>query len=456
MTLRSLFVDFNSYFASVEQQEQPHLRGRPVGIVPVLTPSSCCIAASVEAKARGVRTGTLAGEAKKLCPDIELVLSRPERYIAWHHRLLAAIGRVLPVGAVHSIDECDIELIGRERARDNAIELAKQIKLEIARETEHGAIRCSIGIAPNVWLAKTATDMQKPDGLIVIEHADLPRVLHELELIDLCGISASMQARLHALGIDTVAQLTSADRHTLGCAWGGIEGVRMWAALRGDWQPARITTRGSVGHSHVLSPPLRTPHGARAVLKKMLVKAAMRLRRYDMLAGALSVHIRYVGREERFDGELVFDACDDSRDLLHHLSRILLVRNRRDDLPGARGARPLSVSVTLHRLIARAQSSGSLFGNEYRTHALNSVVDRINTRYGLNKVYFGGMHEALQQDAAPMRIPFNRVPDTDVEADHHELWIAASNRAKVLAEAEHRRLDQMRRPPRSAQQENPA
>lgn len=442
MTLRSLFVDFNSYFASVEQQENAVLRGRPVGIVPVVTPSSCCIAASIEAKARGVRTGTLAGEAKKICPDIALVLSRPERYIAWHHRLLAAIGRVLPVGAVHSIDECDIELIGRERQRDNAIELAKQIKREIAGETGNGAIRCSIGIAPNVWLAKTASDMRKPDGLVVIERGDLPQVLHELELTDLCGISASMQARLHALDIDTVAQLAAAGQHTLRCAWGGIEGVRMWASLRGDWLPARTTTRGSVGHSHVLSPDLRTPDGARAVLKKLLMKAAMRLRRYEMFAGALSVHIRYVGREERFDGELAFDACDDSRELLRHLGRVLGARDR---LPGARGARPLSVSVTLHRLIEREASTGTLFGDERATGALNSVVDRINARYGLNKVYFGGMHQALTQNAAPMRIPFNRVPETESEEEHNELWLAASNRAKVLAEAEHRRLEQARR-----------
>ncbi|MBS0432341.1 MAG: DNA polymerase [Proteobacteria bacterium] len=443
MTLRSLFVDFNSYFASVEQQENPRLRGRPVGVVPVLTPSSCCIAASVEAKLRGVRTGTLAGEAKKLCPEIELVLSRPERYIAWHHRLLGAIGRVLPVGAVHSIDECDIELIGRERQRGNAVALAQQIKQEIARETDNGAIRCSIGIAPNVWLAKTASDMRKPDGLVVIERSDLPDVLHDLDLTDLCGISASMEARLHAVGIDTVAQLAAADQHTLRVAWGGIEGARMWAALRGDWQPARATVRGSVGHSHVLSPELRTPHGARAVLKKLLVKAAMRLRRYEMLAGALSVHIRYVGREERFDGGLAFDACDDSRTLLHHMELALGGRIR--GLPGARGARPLAVSVTLHRLVERTLSSGSLFGDERRVHALNRVVDRINTRYGLNKVYFGGMHEALRQDAAPMRIPFNRIPDSESEAEHHDLWIVANNRARVLGEAEHRRIDQARR-----------
>ena len=81
MGLRSLFVDFNAFFASVEQQEQPQLRGRPVAVVPVLTANSCCIAASYEAKQHGVKTGTLIHEARKLCPGIELVNARPAVYV---------------------------------------------------------------------------------------------------------------------------------------------------------------------------------------------------------------------------------------------------------------------------------------------------------------------------------------------------------------------------------------
>lgn len=441
MTLRSLFVDFNSYFASVEQEDDPRLRGRPVAVSPVLAPTGCCIAASVEAKTFGVKTGSLVRDAKRLCPGITLVEARPSLYVAWHRRLMAAIERAIPIAQVHSVDEAACELIGRQCRREDAIEVAHAVKREVAAAAPNGAIRCSIGIAPNHWLAKTGTDMQKPDGLVVIEPKDLPHILHSLELTDLCGISASMQARLHEVGIDSVAQLTAANKQTLRIAWGGIEGERMWAQLRGQWLPERASERGSVGHSHVLEPALRTPRGARAVLTKLLVKAAMRLRSYGLLAGALSVRIRYLGMEQRWEYDVAFDPSDDSRAFLHRMNEALDHAARRPGgLPFPR-AKPLSVSVTLHRVLPRTAVSGNLFGDGRRSEALSVLLDGVNARFGNNTLYFGGMHGAL--GAAPMRIPFTRVPELEQEEDH-ELWLTAMNQAKVLAEAEHRRHERER------------
>lgn len=441
MTLRSLFVDFNSYFASVEQEDSPRLRGRPVAVTPVVAPTGCCIAASVEAKTFGVQTGCLVRDAKHLCPELAIVEARPALYVAWHRRLMAAIQNAIPIAAVHSVDEAACELIGRQCRRGNAIEVAHAVKREVAAAAPGGAIRCSIGIAPNHWLAKTGTDMQKPDGLVVIEPGDLPQILHAMELTDLCGISASMRARLHAVGIDTVAQLTAAGKPLLRIAWGGIEGERMWAQLRGQWLPERRTTRGSVGHSHVLEPALRTPRGARAVLAKLLVKAAMRLRSYDLLAGALSVRIRYLGAGQRWEYDVAFDPTDDSRAFLHRMNEALDRAARRPGgLPFAR-ARPLSVSVTLHRVLPRGAASGDLFGDRRRGEALSVLLDGVNARFGNNTLYFGGMHAALA--AAPMRIPFTRVPELEQEEDR-QLWPTAMDQAKVLAEAEHRRFDRER------------
>jgi DNA polymerase-4 len=441
MTLRSLFVDFNSYFASVEQEDDPRLRGRPVAVTPVVAPTGCCIAASVEAKTFGVRTGCLVRDAKRLCPEIAIVEARPSLYVAWHRRLMAAIDGVVPIAKVHSVDEAACELIGRQCRRGNAIELACAVKREVAAAAPNGAIRCSIGIAPNHWLAKTGTDMQKPDGLVVIEQQDLPHALHRLALTDLCGISASMQARLHAVGIDTVAQLTAADKHTLRIAWGGIEGERMWTQLRGGWLPERESRRGSVGHSHVLEPALRTPRGARAVMTKLLVKAAMRLRSHELLAGALSLRIRYLGVEQRWEHDVAFDPTDNSRAFLQRMNEALDRDARRPGgLPFPR-ARPLSVSVTLHRVLPRAQASRDLFDDNPRGEALSVLLDGVNARFGHGTLYFGGMHAA--RGAAPMRIPFTRVPELEQEEDH-ELWLTAMNRAKVLAEAEHRRHEQQR------------
>src|SRR6266446_5973668 len=105
MALRSLYVDLNSYFASVEQQLRPELRGQPVGVVPVMADTTCCIAASYEAKKFGIKTGTLVSEAKERCPDIQLVEARPPTYVEFHHRLVEVVESCTPVDKVYSIDE---------------------------------------------------------------------------------------------------------------------------------------------------------------------------------------------------------------------------------------------------------------------------------------------------------------------------------------------------------------
>ncbi len=453
MSLRSLFVDFNSYFASVEQHEDETLRGRPVGVVPVAAETTSLIAASYEAKAFGVSTGTLVRDARRLCPGIQIRVARPERYVYWHHRLIEAIDRAIPIARVGSIDEVACELVGRQRQRAVAEAIAAQVKHEVALAAPGGAIRCSIGIAPNDFLAKTASDMRKPDGLTVIEQAELPQALHGLALRDLCGIGASMEARLHDAGIATVAELTAADKHRLRHVWGGIEGERMWGLLRGAWLPVAATVRGSIGHSHVLGPELRNAVGARAVLKKLLVKSAMRMRREEMLAGALAVRIRFVGHELRWERDLTFDHTDDSRELLQLLNSMLDSGQRKRLLPGPANAVPLSVSVTLLRLVPRTQSSGSLFAPTEDPRKVDALVDRINAKFGYNKVYFGSMQLALEHDAAPMRIPFNRIPDTLSEneasaesyASHNALWLQSLNRFKVLAEGQHRQQDRKRK-----------
>ncbi|MDE3140940.1 MAG: DNA polymerase [Pseudomonadota bacterium] len=434
MTLRSLFVDFNSYFASVEQEVRPELRDRPVAVVPVLADSTCCIAASYSAKACGIRTGTRVSDARALCPGLVLCLARPALYVEWHHRLLEIIGRVLPISHIGSIDEVDCELIGSERRRDKAEALARAIKREIAGTAEF--IRCSIGIAPNAFLAKTAADMRKPDGLTVLEAGDLPQALHALALRDLCGIGPALERRLLRHGIRSVAQLTAADAAALRRVWGGVEGERFHALLHGAWLGERPSVRSSVGHSHVLGPELRNAQGARAVLQKLLSKAALRLRRLGLHAGALAVRVRYTGERPRWERDARFADTASTATLLREL-RTLLDDPAQPALPGPRGARPLALSVTLHHLSDPADAVPDLFAAPATADALDTTIDRINARFGHNAVYFGGLSAAIRHDAAPMRIPFNRIPDSASEAAQHELWLQSLNRFKVAGQLAH-------------------
>lgn len=452
VTLRCLFVDFNSFFASVEQQDEPRLRNRPVGVVPVMSPTTCCIAASAEAKDHGIKTGTPVWEAVATCPDIMLVEARPARYVDIHHQLMAAIEDCIPHGKPASIDEVPCRLIGRERQRDNAIAIAGRIKQRISDEFDW--IKCSIGIAPNQFLAKTASDMGGRNGLTVLEPSDLPHRLHELELRDFCGIGPSMEQRLRNAGIRTAEQLCTATKEHLRAAWGSIEGERYWMQLRGHEMPERATKRSSIGHSHVLDPSLRSFDGARSVLFKLLAKAAMRMRGDSnggpFLAGGMAIRIRFVGMDHRFERDLHFAPIDDTPTLLHLLAEALATL-KAAGLRGSWHAKrnpPLSVAVTLFDIEPRGRASGELMASRRRDRQMTEALDRINDKYGNNSVFFAAMSQAVKHDAAPMRIPFQTIPERERDEDvvtraraaasAEELYLLRERQFKVLAEASHR------------------
>ena len=463
MTLRCLFVDFDSFFASVEQHDNPALRGRPVAVVPVESLSTCCIAASKEAKRDyGIKTGTGVAEAIQRCPDIAIVLARPARYIDMHHAFMAAIEDCIHLEPASSVDEVHAWLMGRERQRDNAIAIARAIKRKLVEVGIGPSMTCSIGIGPNRFIAKTASDMEKPDGLTVIERDALPGALLGLQPRDLCGIGPSMEARLQRAGIDDMRKLCALPREAMRALWGGIEGERFWLQLHGFELPERQTQRASIGHSHVLGPTLRDVEGMRSVLFKLLAKAAMRLRHEGFRAGALHVAVRFVGMGVRYERSHRFAPIDDTPGLLHLLGAMLapLQRAARLDRWNPRRHPPLAVAVTLGELEAVGSRSGELMPERERAHALSRALDRINHKYRLDAVHVAAAGRAVADGAAPMRIPFQHVPDRRIEDDAGFtgtseldacapgmlLYKQAEDRFKVLAEKTHRERRQQHSP----------
>ena len=413
-------MDFNAFFASCEQHLRPELRGKPVGVVAVPTDSTCCLAASYEAKRHGVKTGTMVGDARRMCPGMVFVEARPPEYVRLHERLVEVIEEEMHVEAVHSIDEVSCRLTGRWREREAARALALEIKVAILEKVGPW-LRCSIGVAPNLFLAKTASDMQKPDGLVVLDEAEWPAALAKLELRDLCGIGPRMEKRLRAAGLGTVAQLVAAERGQLRKAWGSVEGERLWEKLHGrDWaaEPSRKTC---IGHSHVLPPELRNEPKALAVLHRLLQKAAMRLRAGKFFTGLLGVWMDFTTEETREEDrhwivERVVEPTQDTVELAAALEEIW-ARER----PLAHGARPLRVGVTLTQLEHARDHTPSLFATEAgRREPLLRAVDGLNLLYGSGAIYWAGAHEA--RAAAPMRIAFNRVPSLELERESGWIW----------------------------------
>ena len=416
----------------MEQQLHPEFRNRPLAVVPTVADTTCCIAASYEAKALGIKTGTQVGEAKKRCPEIILIEGSHSVYAEYSHKIAKAVERCCPVAHTPSIDEMVCQLIGREqeppRARGIALEIKQAIKDDVGE-----TLRCSIGMAPNRYLAKIASDMQKPDGLIGLLPSQLPRALAHLELRDLPGVGARTEARLIAKGISTMEQLLALDRNGMHGLWNSVWGDRLYHWLRGgetgdEGAPVGSEIQKSLGHSHVLGPEFRSADGAWSVAHKLLHKAAMRLRMEKFYAQSMSVAIRFqLTREEaearagagggagkvkrHFSGikhlgwgmEARFPACQDTLTLLGALRAAWAKAPQ-----GPEYARPFFVGVTMHNLIPESEYQQTLFGDPDNRAGLAATMDRLNLKYGHTTLHFAGMLPA--RESAPTRIAFTQIP----------------------------------------------
>ncbi len=420
-----LHIDLNSFFASVEQYLHPEYRGKPTAVVPITGDTTCCIAASYEAKALGIRTGTRVSDAKKICPEIILVHGSHAVYSEYSHAITEAVERVCPVAHTPSIDEMICQLIGRECKPANARCIALNIKQAIWKDVGE-TLNCSIGMAPNRFLAKIASNMQKPDGLIGLLPSQLPRAIAHLELRDLPGIGARMERRLNRKGIHTMEQLLALDRLGMHTLWDSVWGDRIYHWLRGeetgdDGAPVTGSAQKSLSHSHVLGPEYRTLEGAWAVAHKLLHKAAMRLRMEKFHTGSLCFNVRFqltraqVAQVEKsrhhhsgiehasWAMEARFRPCQDTLSLLEALQGIWQ-QCPKGDLQ----RRPFFLAITLGNLLREADLQTSLFEEPGNRTQLSATMDKLNLKYGHTTLHFAGMLSA--RETAPTRIAFTQIP----------------------------------------------
>lgn len=430
-----LFLDLNSYFASVEQQENPRLRGKPVAVVPVMTDFTCAIAASQEAKAYGIKTGTMIREARQKCPQLICVLASHERYTRYHHRVVEEVEHHIPVFHVASIDEMACRLTGKWRETENALALARRIKAGLVKNIGP-CITCSVGLSTNRYLAKLATDLQKPDGLVLLHPDELPGRLMDLPLRDFCGIGKNMERRLAESGITSFERLWACAPKQLRAAWGSVHGERMWYALRGVEIPDEETTRGSVSHSHMLSPDQRTPALAEAVARRLLLKAAGRLRSLEHLTRGLHVSLR-LDDGSRLEGGRRFPPVSDSVTLQELFTSIW------EDLQDGMGRHRIKqVALNLFELVPASQPVQlELFARRLsaadveKRDRVSSVLDTLTARFGRDAVTIG-INPGAGSSFTGTKIAFNRVPDVsefDEKAPLSAAHFAETSKAKKAA-----------------------
>ena len=383
--LERLYVDFDSFFASAEQHLQPHLRGRPVGVIPVDSEHTGLIAVSREAKAKGLKRGTFVRDARRQCPGLVLVTARHETYVELHRQILEAIESVIPVKAVCSIDEMVCALMPSEWPQ--GLEIGQRVKDVIAARIGP-TLTCSVGLGPNDLLAKIAAEMKKPDGLVALHPDDLPGPLLSLDLTDIPGIARGNAARLARAGVGDMAALWQRQPKEMRRLWGSVEGERMWMGLHGYTVERPETRRSMFGHGRVLPTDWRPLNGAYAAARVLLAKASARMRRAGFAAKALALWMTDRNSAGWY-GEERFQPTWDDPSLLASLSRLFLHAEREDM------RRSRSVHVALHDLVPLSDIADDLFDDapearlKRRMEYLSTLADQLNVSHRKTLLHWG-------------------------------------------------------------------
>ena len=371
---RAIYVDMNSFFASVEQQVHPELRGQPVGVCPFVHDSTCVIAASVEAKRYGITTGTSVRDARRRCPHIRLISDDPTLYRNYHYRIMDVLRTTRCHVHVRSIDEAFLAVPSDLRAQ--AIPLAHQLRRLVSGVGAE--LGCSIGVASNLFLAKLGTKLHKPYGLTAIHLEDLEALYATLSLTDLYGVSWRLARQLEAIGITTPLELYHAPYELLRWRF-GVNGERWYLRLRGHEVDGRPTRRRSISHQTTLAPnPATSRREIISITSQLCYKVAARLRAAGLAATAVQVALRFTDRTYWTHSLRTSATFWDSRTLVAHSQAILR------HWPAGEPVRLVSVAAL--NLIPQQAVTRSWLEDSLASERLSRALDEIEGRFGYRTI----------------------------------------------------------------------
>lgn len=401
MQVNFLLLDLNSFFASCEQQVTPALRGKPVAVVAMLADSTSVLAASYEAKKWGVKTGVRVSDAKKMCPGLQFVTTHHRRYLEFHEQILKATDEIIPIDQVLSVDEVSCRLMGTQRELPKAIELAKKLKKHIQNRVGE-CLTSSVGLGPNTLIAKIASDMQKPDGLIWVPKEEIPQKLGPLSIRTVPGIGEKTEQHLNRLGLYKIQDLLNLTEGNIRSSFGSILGVKMLKGLQGEDYRFSPGATKSMSHEHVLEPQLRNGPESYRVAQKLLNKACVRLRKNQFRTQGLALSIRFTN-SERFEKHIRFDPTQDTGFLLKQLENLW---------PETLMGKPVKVSVVVYDFTDNSEPQMSFFDQDQRRRErAYQTADLINEKLQRNAVFVADLL-GLDQKARG-GIAFSRVPSKD-------------------------------------------
>ncbi|GAA1736292.1 DNA polymerase IV [Aeromicrobium alkaliterrae] len=282
-----LHADLDAFFASVEQRDDPSLRGRPV-----IVGGGVVVAASYEAKRRGVRTPSNIRQALRACPEAVVVPPRFEAYSEASKRVFEVFADTTPQVEALSIDEAFLEVGGLRRIRGLPSQIAAQLRTDVA---ERVGLPISVGVARTKYLAKIASASAKPDGLLVVHLEHEQRFLHALPVERLWGVGDVTAAKLHQAHVRTVGQIAAMELREATALLGNATGRHLWALAQGH-DPRRVETgrrRGSMGAQHALGSRPRTAAEVEAILLSLVDRVTSRMRRVDRTGSVVTLSLRF-------------------------------------------------------------------------------------------------------------------------------------------------------------------
>ncbi len=365
-----MHIDLNSCFATIEQQANPAYRGLPLVVAAYTTDRGCILAASVEAKRLGIKTGMYVGDGKRLAPKLIVLPSDPPKYRFVNRKLFTLLSEYSSLVEIKSIDEMVVKMHTASGILNTAKEIKKRIQDEIGEW-----LTVSIGISTNRYLAKIASNLHKPDGLDVIDAENIERTLGTLYLEDLTGIKEGYGTRLRRHGIDSPLTMYWASDTTLAAAFGSKIGYDWWRMLHG-WETHlydRSETK-SIGHSYALPKAYLTSDARlHQILSQLVEKMGRRLREGHNSAGGIRIATVFSDHTYWNHGEKISHPLCVSRDLYGASLAILLKAPKK----------PVKLlAVSSYFLSGQDQKQLDLFESVDRKQALTQALDAIADRWG--------------------------------------------------------------------------
>lgn len=373
--LTILHVDMDAFYASVEQRDAPELRGKPVIVGGVGNRGVVC-AASYEARPFGVHSAMPIATARRLCPHAVFLPVRIKHYAMVGRQIREILRSFTPLVEPLSLDEAFLDVHGCEGLFGPAAAIARRIKDRIKAET---GLTASVGVAPNKFLAKLASDLRKSDGLVIVPADGVADFLAPLPVGRIWGVGAKAEKRLHALGIRTVGQLAAFPEQVLADHFGAM-GRHVWQLAHGQDDRAVVPDREakSISTETTFAQDIGDREALRAWLLDLTDHLASRLRRADLRARTIEVKMRSSDFRTRHRARALEQATNRT-DAIWQAAAAIFDRGLTDDILPAR-----LLGVGASRLTREAVAQGDLFdaGQRQRQEALDQTIDSIRGQFG--------------------------------------------------------------------------